>query len=91
MKNHIVVIRKSSSTRPSETGSESEADEPAVVCYLSDSSLIGDLRPNPDEVDAIFSHPLKGCLDGHVSGDDAVGLSDKGGQWWPHEEDFHVS
>ena len=61
------------------------------MCYLSDPALVDDLRPNLDEVDAIFSHPLKGCLDGYLSGDDAVGLSEKGGQWWPHEEDFHVS
>lgn len=49
------------------------------------------LIPHEAEVDAIFTHPLRGCLDGTVEGGDAAGLSEKGGQWWPFEEEYHVS
>ena len=60
------------------------------MCFVSDPSLIDKLEPNPAEVDAIFTHSLKGVLDGKVDVEDAAGLSEKGGEWWPFEEDFHV-
>ncbi|KAK8847504.1 hypothetical protein IAR55_005362 [Kwoniella newhampshirensis] len=60
-----------------------------VVCFVSDPTILSGLSPNPDEVDAIFTHPLKGCWTGQVSGKDAEGLSDSDGGWWPHEGDFH--
>ncbi|WVQ83170.1 hypothetical protein IAT38_005308 [Cryptococcus sp. DSM 104549] len=60
-----------------------------VVCFLSDPSLLLSLEPNPDEVDAIFTHPLKGCLTGSLEEKDQEGLSRIGGEWWPHDEDFH--
>ncbi|WVQ98156.1 hypothetical protein IAU59_005278 [Kwoniella sp. CBS 9459] len=60
-----------------------------VVCFISSPSVLDDLSPNPDEVDAIFTHPLKGCLTGNLEGEDAVGLAEPGEQWWPHEEQFH--
>jgi hypothetical protein len=67
------------------------ADRIAIVCFVSDPSIVETLKPHPAEVDAIFTHPLRGCLDGRVGGEDAVGLSERGGQWWPHEEEYHVS
>jgi len=67
-----------------------QADDPAVVCFVSDPSLIEKLEPYPAEVDAIFTHPLRGVLEGKVDGEDAAGLSEKGGEWWPFEEEFHV-
>nr|XP_019008376.1 uncharacterized protein I206_06935 [Kwoniella pini CBS 10737]OCF47157.1 hypothetical protein I206_06935 [Kwoniella pini CBS 10737] len=60
-----------------------------VVCFISDPSLLDDLRPNPDEVDAIFTHPLKGCLTGKLDAKDSAELVDIGGEWWPHEEKYH--
>lgn len=65
--------------------------EAATVCFLSDASLLEHLRPSPEEVDAIFTHPLKGCLTGTVEGTDLEGLAEKGSEWWPHKEEFHVS
>ncbi len=62
----------------------------AVVCFLSDPTIIDDLIPSPDEVDLIFDHPLKGCLEGELHGKDVDDLVEKGGEWWPHTEDFHV-
>jgi hypothetical protein len=61
-----------------------------VVCFVSDSSVIEQLEPYPAEVDAIFTHPLRGILDGKVEGEDVAGLSAKGGEWWPFEAEFHV-
>ncbi|WVO23885.1 uncharacterized protein IAS62_005242 [Cryptococcus decagattii] len=60
-----------------------------VVCFISDVSLLEHLQPSPDEVDAIFTHPLKGCLTGTVEGKDLEGLAEKGREWWPYEEEFH--
>ncbi|OCF44860.1 hypothetical protein I317_01349 [Kwoniella heveanensis CBS 569] len=60
-----------------------------VVCFISSPSLLEGLSPNPDEVDAIFTYPLKGCLTGTLNGEDAVGLSEAGEEWWPHEEEYH--
>ncbi|WVO16634.1 hypothetical protein L204_104313 [Cryptococcus depauperatus] len=60
-----------------------------VVCFLSDLTLLTQLHPNPDEVDAIFTHPLKGCHTGTLEGKDTQGLVERGGEWWPHEEEFH--
>ena len=67
-----------------------QAHQVAVVCFVSDPSLVEKLEPYPAEVDAIFTHPLRGVLDGKVDGEDAAGLSEKGGEWWPFEEEFHV-
>ncbi|TYJ56010.1 hypothetical protein B9479_003252 [Cryptococcus floricola] len=85
MKNHIVVIRKFLTSREATRLTSMIA----VVCFLSDPSLLIHLRPSPDEVDAIFTHPLKGCLTGEVEGKNWEGLSEKGGEWWPYEEEFH--
>lgn len=60
------------------------------MCFVSDPSLIKKLEPYPAEVDAIFTHPLRGILEGEVDGEDAAGLSGKGGEWWPFAEEFHV-
>jgi hypothetical protein len=38
----------------------------------------------------IFSRPLKGCHTGVLRGRDVVGLAERG-DWWPHEEEFHVT
>ena len=65
--------------------------DPAVVCFVSDYSIIEQLQSNPDEVDHIFTHPLRGCHQGVLEGKDLEGLVAKGDEWWPHEEDFHVS
>jgi coenzyme A diphosphatase NUDT7 len=67
-----------------------QANTTAVVCFVSDPSLIEKLEPYPAEVDAIFTHPLRGVLEGKVDGEDAPGLSEKGEEWWPFEEEFHV-
>lgn len=31
------------------------------------------------------------CLTGTVEGTDLDGLAEKGSEWWPHKEEFHVS
>lgn len=60
-----------------------------MVCFITDRTIIDRLRPNPEEVDHIFSHALLDILDGRVSSD--AGLAEKGTEWWPHETDFYVS
>ena len=68
-----------------------EAHVEAAVCFVSDPTIIDRLTPHLAEVDEIFTHPLRGCLDAKVDGEDAARLSAKGGEWWPFPEDFHVS
>jgi hypothetical protein len=62
-----------------------------VICFVSDYSIIQGLVPSPDEVDRIFTHPLKGCHEGRVWGKDQDELVEIGGEWWPHTEEFYVS
>ncbi|ORY30327.1 NUDIX hydrolase domain-like protein [Naematelia encephala] len=60
-----------------------------VVCLISDLSIIENLKGSPDEVERIFSHPLKGCHTGRVEGKDEEALVERGSEHWPHEEEFH--
>lgn len=61
------------------------------MVLISDWTIIDQLKPNPEEVDYIFSHPLRGVLDGFPSEAYQSKLEIKGGEWWPHEEEYHVS
>jgi hypothetical protein len=67
------------------------ADCVAVVCLISDPTLVDHLRPNPDEVDHVFSHPLEAVLRGQPDASSVDTLAKSGGEWWPHEEEFYVS
>ena len=61
------------------------------MCFISDPAILSTLQPSPDEVDYIFTHPLKGCHTGILEGEDAIGMAKEGGVWWPHPEELHVS
>ena len=87
MRNHIIVTREC--FRPRDR-SYDQTHGVAVVCFVSDLSLKA-LRPNPWEVDRVFTHPLKGCHTGVLAGTDMTGLAEKGGEHWPHQEELHVS
>ena len=87
MKNHIVVIRKSHLPRQAFV----YLLRLAVVCFISDVNLIASLQRSPEEVDYIFTHPLKGCHTGTLEGKDLDGLTEKGGKPWPYDEEFYVS
>ena len=61
------------------------------MCFISDVDLIASLKRSPEEVDHIFTHPLRGCHQGRLSGKDLEVLAEKAGRWWPYDEDFYVS
>jgi hypothetical protein len=84
LKNHIVVTRTSSSPTTSQLTS-------AVVAFISDPALVTTLRPNPDEVECIFDHPLKAIHTGIVEGELAENLNLSDTNWWPGPTEFHVS
>lgn len=60
-----------------------------IVCFLSDPSIVDDLRASPDEVDYVFTHPLAAVLNGTPGAAYVDRLQPKGGEWWPHEEEYH--
>lgn len=64
----------------------------AVVVFISDANILSRLAANPDEVEHIFTHPLRALLDEKPPEDALMGLplSEKGTEWWPFEEDYHV-
>jgi hypothetical protein len=59
-----------------------------VVAFLSAPSLLKDLKPSPDEVDHIFTHPLEAFLDvNHAKGEPLV---DIGSEDWPYNVELYV-
>ncbi|PVG04044.1 hypothetical protein CPB86DRAFT_690995, partial [Serendipita vermifera] len=60
-----------------------------VVMYLEDTSVIDTLRAGVNEVDRIFSHPLKAILDPSIVGSPQEELSEKGGEDWPYQEELY--
>jgi coenzyme A diphosphatase NUDT7 len=66
-----------------------------VVAFLTDLSILDSLKPNPDEVDEIFDHPLEAILSPRlmatVGGTGSRSLSEYGGSKWPYAPDFHVT
>lgn len=95
LRNHIVVVRESkiSLSHPPQPCRECVSAEfrAAVVCFVSDYEVIRNLKANEEEVDRIFTHPLRGVLEGRVDAADADTLVERGSEWWPHEEEYHVS
>jgi hypothetical protein len=63
---------------------------PAIVCFLSDASVVDQLKASPDEVDYVFTHPLAAVLSGRPGDGYMERLQPIGGEWWPHDEEFHV-
>lgn len=61
------------------------------MVFISDPDIVEQCRPSPDEVDYIFSHPLRALLDGRPEAADADALAERDGEWWPHPEEFYVS
>lgn len=53
--------------------------------------MLSSLQPNPDEVDCIFDHPFGSFHTGSVHGDAVQDLVPIGSDWWPLEDEFHVS
>jgi hypothetical protein len=60
-----------------------------VVAFISDPALVTTLRPNPDEVECIFDHPLKAIHTGIVEGELAENLNLSDTNWWPGPTEFH--
>lgn len=61
------------------------------MAFISDPTLVSTLRPNPDEVECIFDHPLKAIHTGIVEGELAENLHVSDTNWWPGPTEFHVS
>ncbi|GMK54366.1 hypothetical protein CspeluHIS016_0109520 [Cutaneotrichosporon spelunceum] len=60
-----------------------------VVAFISDPELVNTLRPNPEEVECIFDHPLKAIHTGVVEGELADNLNLSDTNWWPGPTEFH--
>lgn len=58
-----------------------------VVAFLTDLSILDNLRANPTEVDCIFSHPLEAILDPTIARKEA--LVPIGSEHWPYEVELH--
>ncbi|WVR04712.1 hypothetical protein IAU60_001723 [Kwoniella sp. DSM 27419] len=86
---HVTVLEPVITILPLNSHMRNHIVVTPVVYFISSPSLIATLRPNPDEVDAIFTHPLKGCLTGSPAGVSSESLAGVGSEWWPHEEEFH--
>ncbi|WWC86791.1 uncharacterized protein L201_001670 [Kwoniella dendrophila CBS 6074] len=86
---HITILEPVMTILPLNSHIKNHIVVTPVVCFISSPSILSNLTPSPDEVDAIFTHPLKGCITGILDDKDLKGLVDIGGEWWPHEEEFH--
>jgi coenzyme A diphosphatase NUDT7 len=66
-----------------------------VVAFLTDLSILDSLKPNPDEVDEIFDHPLEAILSPElmatIGTTESRPLSEHGGPKWPYIPEFHVT
>ncbi|KAG8781777.1 hypothetical protein FRC12_021542 [Ceratobasidium sp. 428] len=64
-----------------------------VVALLTDLSVLDTLKPNPDEVDEIFDHPLEAILSpglvATLGTSPSRPLSEYGGPSWPYLSEFH--
>ncbi|KDN44205.1 hypothetical protein RSAG8_05678, partial [Rhizoctonia solani AG-8 WAC10335] len=64
-----------------------------VIAFLSDLALLDYLKPNPDEVDEIFDHPLEAILSPGLAASLAPRperpLSKFGSAQWPYESEYH--
>ncbi|KAJ8453812.1 hypothetical protein ONZ45_g19559 [Pleurotus djamor] len=58
-----------------------------VVAFLSDPSLLDNLKPSEQEVAHIFTHPLEALLDPSLAHSEP--LVEKGHEHWPYETEFH--
>ena len=55
---------------------------------LTDTSILGTLTPNPDEVDRIFTHPLDAIIDPSLVYGEP--LSEIKSEDWPYERDYYA-
>jgi coenzyme A diphosphatase NUDT7 len=60
-----------------------------VVVFLSDPSVLDQLKPSPAEVERIFTHPLLAFLDVNVARHEP--LVALGSEDWPYEVELYVS
>lgn len=67
------------------------ANTAAVVAFIADPAILESLTPNPDEVECIFDHPFGAIHRGTVDGNAAADLVPVGSDWWPLEDEYHVS
>ncbi|TFK49521.1 hypothetical protein OE88DRAFT_1662001 [Heliocybe sulcata] len=58
-----------------------------VVAFLTEPSVLEDLKANPTEVDCIFSHPLEAILDPSIARKEP--LVPIGSEHWPYEVELH--
>lgn len=65
-----------------------------VVALLTDLSVLDSLKPNPEEVDEIFDHPLEAILSPElvetVRATGSKPLSEYGSAKWPYKPEYHV-
>ncbi|CAE6507758.1 unnamed protein product [Rhizoctonia solani] len=64
-----------------------------VIAFLSDLTLLDHLKPNPEEVDEIFDHPLEAILSPELAASLAPRpeqpLSRRGTEQWPYDSEYH--
>jgi hypothetical protein len=65
-----------------------------VIAFLSDLALLDHLKPNPEEVEEIFDHPLEAILSPELAATLAPRpgrpLSECGSEKWRYEPEYHV-
>ena len=59
-----------------------------IIMFLTDTSILDTLTPNPSEVDRIFTHPLDAIIEPSLASGEP--LSDIGSEDWPYEEDYYA-
>jgi hypothetical protein len=60
-----------------------------VIVFLTDPTVLDNLKASEAEVDHIFDHPLEAFLDPSLaSGESLVAL---GSENWPYETEYHAS
>ncbi|CAE6343277.1 Nudix hydrolase 11 Short=AtNUDT11 [Rhizoctonia solani AG-1 IB] len=64
-----------------------------VIAFLSDLALLDHLKPNPEEVEEIFDHPLEAILSPELAATLAPRpgrpLSECGSEKWRYEPEYH--
>ena len=60
-----------------------------VVALLTDTNILNELKPSPEEVDLVFDHPFEAILEPSLAV--AEPLVDLNSELWPSDIEFYVS